>query len=115
MFKDFPNEFWPAMRYELWRYDPNDGLGAAYHYVNVTEAWAWFGIAGYVGWRMIRHRRHLPLELTYVALFVVFGISDLWESQVVPMWLIAAKGLIFAGIVSVRWPLVKWHYVGAKF
>ena len=115
MFKDFPNEFWPAMGYELWRYDPSDGLGAAYHYLNVAEAWAWFGIATYVGWRMIRHRKHLPLELTYIALFVVFGISDLWESQVVPMWLIAAKGLIFAGIVSVRWPLVKRHYVRAKF
>lgn len=115
MFEDFPDEFVPAMQYELWRYDPSDGLATAYHWLNVCEAMAWFAIAAWVGIRFLRHRRSFLWEPLYVALFVVFGLSDLWESQVVPMWLVAAKGLIFGGIVAVRFPVVKRLYPGKAF
>ena len=65
-------------------------------------------------------RRHLRRttggvwDWVYVALFAVFGLSDVLESQVVPMWLLAAKGLIFAGIVAVRWIVVRRYYPGSK-
>ena len=114
VFDDFPNAFGPAMRYELWRYDPADGLSWGYHWLNVVEAWAWFAIAAYVGIRFLRFRRSLVWEPCYVGLFVVFGVSDLWESRVVPMWLVAAKGVIFGGIVGVRWVVVRWLYPGRK-
>ena len=64
---------------------------------------------------MVRHRRSLGWESLYVALFIVFGISDVWEAYVVPLWLIAAKGLIFVGIIAVRAVLVGRYYPGAKF
>lgn len=115
MFNDFPDEFLPAMRYVLWRHDPADGLASVYHWVNVVEACAWFLIAAYVGVRFLRHRRSFLWEPLYVLLFVAFGVSDLWESRVVPVWLIAAKGLIFAGIVAVRVPVVRRLYPGRKF
>ncbi|MEM6459572.1 MAG: hypothetical protein AAF710_09300 [Planctomycetota bacterium] len=117
MFDDFPREFWPAMAYVLWRYDPAsaDAVATAYHWLNVTEAFAWFAVAVYVGRRLVRHRRAVGWESAYVLLFVVFGVSDLVESRVVPVWLIAAKGLIFAGIVAVRWKLVRSYYPDAKF
>ncbi|MEM9882940.1 MAG: hypothetical protein AAF800_08490 [Planctomycetota bacterium] len=117
MFDDFPNEFWPAMAYALWRYDAEaaDWVAHAYHWLNVTEAFAWFAVAVYVGRRLVRQHRATVWESVYVMLFVVFGVSDLIESRVVPVWLIVAKGLIFAGIVGVRWKLVKDHYPQAKF
>lgn len=115
MFEDFPRAFWPALQYELWRYDPADSLTVAYHWLNVVEAMAWFMIALAVGRRMIRCRRSVGWESLYVLLFITFGLSDLWESRVVPMWLIAAKGLIFAGILAVRHQLMRHHYPDAKF
>ena len=115
MFNDFPREFWPAMRYVLWRYDANDALAVGYHWLNLCEAIAWFVIAGIVGWRMVRQHRAVAWELVYVGLFIAFGLSDVWESYQVPLWLIAAKGLIFGGIVMVRAVLVKRYYPGAKF
>lgn len=115
MFDDFPHEIGPAMRYVLWRYDPHDALASGYHWLNVCEAIAWFAIAVFVGQRLVRQHKAVTLEAAYLLLFVLFGVSDLWESRVVPLWLIAAKGVIFAGILAVRWRLVKRHYVGAKF
>lgn len=115
MFADFPREFWPALRYVLWRYDPSDTLSAGYHWINVAEAVAWFVIAAVVVRRMRRQHKAVRWEAVYALLFIVFGVSDLWESRVVPVWLVAAKGLIFAGIVAVRHVLVKRYYVGAKF
>jgi len=115
MFEDFPRAFWPAMRYELWRYDPADPLAAAYHWINVIEAVAWFVIALVVARRLVRDRRSMGWEVAYILLFIAFGVSDLWESRVVPVWLIAAKGLIFAGILTVRHHLIRHHYPDAKF
>ncbi len=110
-----PREFWPAMRHVLWRYDPSDPLNAAYHWLNVAEAGAWFGIAGYVAWRFAKHRKSAGWELGYAALFLVFGASDVWESRQVPMWLIAAKGVIFLAIVLVRREVLRRCYPDAKF
>ena len=115
MFDDFPREFWPAMRYVLWRYDPSDALAVGYHWLNLCEAVAWFVIAAVVARRMFKHRRAPVWESLYVTLFVVFGLSDVYEAYAVPLWLIAAKGFIFMGIVAVRAVLVKRHYPGAKF
>ncbi len=64
--------------------------------------------------RFLRHCKSFLWEPLYVLLFVIFGISDLWESQVVPVWLVAAKGLIFLGIIAVRVPIVMRLYPGKK-
>lgn len=115
MFEDFPREFFPVMHYELWRYRPDDALAHAYHWLNVCEAFAWFFIAALVARRLIRQHLAPCWESVYFFLFIAFGVSDLWESQAVPVWLIAAKGLIFTGIVLSRRVLIKHHYREAKF
>ncbi|MEM8782179.1 MAG: hypothetical protein AAGE65_04910 [Planctomycetota bacterium] len=102
MFDDIPSEFWPAMRHVLWRYDANDALAVAYSYLNVAEAIAWFVIAAWVVRRAWVDPK-TAWEWAYALAFVVFGLSDVWESYAVPMWLIAAKGLIFAAILGLRW------------
>ena len=113
LFADVPREFIPAMLHVLWRVDYTDPLAAGYSVLNLLEAAAWFGVAV---WVLRRHRRKPggPWNYAYALLFAVFGASDVWESQQVPMWLIAAKGLIFTGIVAARWVVVTRYYPGAK-
>jgi len=67
-------------------------------------------------WVMRRHWRKEggAWDYVYALLFVIFGITDFIESQVVPLWLIASKGLIFGGILIVRWIVVRQYYPGAK-
>lgn len=115
LFPDFPRSLWPAMVYELWRYTPGDPLGLAYRLLNLAEAAAWFVIAAGVGVRAVRLRRAPRAETLYVLLFALFGLSDVWEAHAVPLWLIAAKGLIFAGILLVRRHLLKHAYPGRRF
>ena len=115
MFDDFPKEFWPALCYELWRYDPDHAVAVGYHWLNICEGFAWFAIAIYVVLRMIQYHESPKWEVAYAVFFVLFGISDLWESRVVPVWLIPIKGLILTGILTARHRLVKHHYQNAKF
>jgi len=98
----------------LWRYDPTATDAVIYSWFNVAEAVAWFAIAGYVLGRFAKYRR-TGLEVVYGVTFILFGISDLWESYIVQPWLIGVKGLIFIGLVAMRMRLVRRHYVGWKF
>lgn len=94
------------MRHVLWRYDDSNPLAVAYSYLNVAEAVAWFAIAGWIARRAwLDPKTHW--EWAYAFALVVFGVSDVWESYAVPMWLIAAKGMIFATILLLRWPIKK--------
>ncbi|MEO0586524.1 MAG: hypothetical protein AAF078_02695 [Planctomycetota bacterium] len=113
LFGEVPGEFWPAMMHVLWRVDYGDPLAAAYSAVNLLEAVAWFGVAGWVVRRHVREGGG-AWNFAYAAAFVVFGVSDVVESQVVPMWLIAAKGLIFGVIVWLRWEVLRRYYPGRK-
>ncbi|MEM9417680.1 MAG: hypothetical protein AAGA25_01325 [Planctomycetota bacterium] len=115
MFEDFPSDFWPAMQYELWRYREGDPLAVAYHWLNICEAIVWFIIAGIVARRLFQEHRAPLWEVYYLGLFVVFGVSDLWEAQVIPVWLIVAKGIIFLNIVGVRRVLIRRFYPEARF
>lgn len=122
LFPEMPDQFWPAMRHVLWRVDPEDALSIGYSTLNVVEAIAWFAVAV---WVLVRLKRRKPvggaLGLSgaawcriYALAFVVFGLSDVMESQVVPVWLVAAKGVIFAAIVGIRFVVVRKCYPGAK-
>ena len=113
VFRDVPGEFWPAMVHVLWRVDYGDPVAAAYSILNLLEALAWFGVAGWVIRRRLRRGRS-RIEWVYAGLFVAFGLTDVVESQLVPIWLIAVKGMIFGGILGVRWIVVKRCYPGAK-
>ncbi|MEM1098012.1 MAG: hypothetical protein AAGH92_04415 [Planctomycetota bacterium] len=90
------------MRHVLWRYEGGDALAMAYSYLNVTEAIAWFIIAVWVTRRAFRDPK-TTWEWAYAGAFAVFGVSDVWESYAVPIWLIAAKGVIFGLILALRW------------
>ncbi|MEO1235445.1 MAG: hypothetical protein AAFX76_01515 [Planctomycetota bacterium] len=115
MFDDFPREFWPAMQYVLWRYEAQDGLAIGYHWLNLAEAVAWFVVAAVVARRLVRRHRRPGWEAVYVGLFVLFGLSDVFEAYRVPVWLVAAKGLNFAAIVAVRRFIVRRVYAGSRF
>ncbi len=101
MFDDVPREFVPALRYVLWAYDADDWLAVGYSALNVAEAIAWFVIAAWVARRAWRDPK-TPWEWAYALAFVAFGVSDVWESYRVPIWLIAAKGVILAAILLLR-------------
>ena len=76
-------------------------------------------MAGWVLRRRVRDKHGLtdtarPWEHAYALSFLVFGLSDVLESQVVPLWLVAAKGLIFAALLICRWQVVTRYYPEAK-
>ncbi len=113
LFRDMPGEFWPAMGHVLWRLDPSDPLALGYCVLNLLEAAAWFVVAG---WVVRRHYRRGggAWDWAYAAAFVLFGASDVVESQIVPVWLIAAKGILFATILVLRAIVIRRYYPGAR-
>ncbi|MEM6553002.1 MAG: hypothetical protein AAF750_12870 [Planctomycetota bacterium] len=113
LFGDVPSGFWAAMGHVLWGVDYGDALAVGYSVLNLCEAVAWFAVAV---WVIRRHRRRGGgrWDWVYAGLFVVFGLTDVMESQVVPLWLVAVKGVVFGGIVGVRFVVVRRYYVGAK-
>jgi hypothetical protein len=113
LFGGIPHDFWGAMGHVLWRVNYGDPLAASYSVVNLLEACAWLTVAAWV------IRRHVKQgggvwNFAYAAAFVVFGLSDVMESQIVPIWLIAAKGFIFATILWLRWVVLRRYYPGQK-
>lgn len=106
--------FIEMMVHPLWKFDSRNITDLIYSWFNVTEGIAWLAIALYVFRRYLVHQK-TNLEIIYTLLFIVFGISDFWESYIVQLWLIMTKGLIFAGIIIVRFRLVRKHYAGYRF
>ena len=113
LFEGMPSGFWPIMRHVLWRVDYGDALAAGYSVLNMLEAVAWFAVAAWVVRRHVR-KRGGRWDWVYAGLFAVFGLTDVVESQVVPVWLVGVKGLVFVLILLVRWVVVRRYYVGAK-
>ncbi|MCC7205473.1 MAG: hypothetical protein IT441_10365 [Phycisphaeraceae bacterium] len=113
VFADMPSGFWPAMRHVLWRVDYSDPLAMGYSILNLIEACFWFGIAGWVIQRHLRQSGGL-WNYAYVVAFVVFGATDLVESQIVPVWLIPAKILVLVGLLVCRAVVVRRYYPQAK-
>ena len=81
---------------------------------NALEAVAWFTFATIV---LVRwsHFRKSWLELMYSLLFVLFGISDVIEIFIYPLWLLIAKAAILVSLLLARRHLVQNHYSGRKF
>lgn len=92
--------FFEWMGFAVWR--RADGLEAwAYAGFNALEAAAWFAIAGWVLARWVRRGRS-RVELVYAALFVLFGLTDVAEAHAVTGWLLLAKGLVLANLLTAR-------------
>ncbi|MEM9253067.1 MAG: hypothetical protein AAGB29_12020 [Planctomycetota bacterium] len=113
LLRNVPSDFWGAMAHVLWRVDYADPLSATYSVINLLEAVAWFAVAAWV------LRRHVKQggggwNYAYAAAFVVFGLSDVLESQMVPIWLVAAKGVIFGLILWLRYEVLRRYYPGRK-
>lgn len=114
LFGDLPPGLWPALQHVVWRVDYASPLATGYSILNLLEAIAWFAVAAWVLRRHFKRDTGGAWDYAYFALFVVFGLSDVMESQLVPLWLIAAKGAIFIAILLVRWIVVRRYYPGAK-
>lgn len=98
--------------YEIRRYQPQGTVWDNWAYwFNLTEAAAWFVIAGLVVVRWARFRRSFE-ELFYAGLFAMFGLTDVREAFVLETWLLWVKALNFAAIVWLRQRLLKTHYPG---
>jgi hypothetical protein len=96
---------------------PRDTIGPLqifYFGFNALEAIAWFVFAAIVLRRWFKHR-HSPIEWLYSGLFVLFGLSDVMELFVYPVWLLLAKAVVLVGLLVCRHRLIKQHYQGAKF
>jgi hypothetical protein len=98
--------------YEIRRYQPRRTIWDNWAFwFNLTEAAAWFVIAGLVLARWCRFRRSLE-ELLYAGLFVAFGLTDVREAFVLQTCLLWVKAINFAGILWVRHRLLKAYYPG---
>jgi hypothetical protein len=113
LFADMPSEFWPALRHTLWRVDYADPLARIYSLINLMEACFWLGIAGWVLYRHCK-RGGGGWNFAYALAFVVFGATDVIESQIVPVWLIPVKLLILACLLACRAAVVRRYYPQAK-
>ena len=101
------------LTFELWRVDYADPAALAYSVFNLLEAFAWFGVAGWVLHRHAREPR-TGWSWAYAALFILFGFTDVVESQRVQPWLIGVKGAVLMLILLLRYKLVRRYYIGAK-
>lgn len=105
-------DFWVWMAHPVWRRGP-EIEAQLYAGFNLLEALAWWAIGAWALVRYARWRRS-PVELLYVAMFALFGFSDVLEAHAVTGWLLLAKGLIFANLVTARLYLVRVCYPGAR-
>ncbi len=80
---------------------------------NLLEGIAWLAIGGYVLRRGLAHCL-IRDEIIYFATFVLFGITDFCEMHFMPVWLLAAKGIILTAILVYR-KKVLTKYPGLKF
>ena len=85
-----------------------------YFSFNALEAVCWgvFALLVLLRWKKHRHSR---LELFYALLFLLFGISDVIEIFVYPIWLLLAKGLVLFGLWWCRKTLIARFYSGSWF
>lgn len=94
----------------LWRYDPaahwSENLT---HWFNLAEAGCWFVFAALV-WLRWRRCRKSAWEWVYAALFVTFGLTDLREASALHSWLLWIKAANLAGLLWLRWWLIRTHY-----
>lgn len=79
------------------------------HGFNLLEASAWFVFAGLILTRWARYRRS-PVELAYAGAFILFGISDLVESQWLTSWLLWWKLINLYALYRLRQWVLKRHY-----
>lgn len=85
----------------------------ACHYFNLIEVAAWFTFAAQVLIRWTRFRRS-PLELLYALAFLLFGISDLVESQRLTSWLLWWKVANLAVLFWLRKIMLTRYYPGQR-
>ena len=113
LFGDAPPGVWGWLNHRLWVANWSDPFAAGYATLNLVEALFWLGIAAWVFARHCRGRGG-RWEVAYALAFVLFGLSDVAESFAVPPALIAAKGLILAGIITLRSVVVRRYYPGQR-
>jgi hypothetical protein len=99
---------WDVINLRIVEHDYTAGGGweAFSYWFNLLEGVVWFGIGGYVFNRFLKNRKS-HLEIVYAMLFCVFGLTDFREIYDLPVWLFAAKAVIFGAIILVRirlWP-----------
>ena len=98
-----------------WQYEPDgDSLySAPYHWFNIAEAIAWFIFTLLVLWRWNRQRQSL-IEIAYASAFLLFGITDLLESQALTSWLIWLKLVNLIALVWLRAIVIRRFYPQSK-
>jgi hypothetical protein len=83
------------------------------HYFNLVEAFVWMIFAVLVLRRWIRLRR-TPLEAGYATAFLLFGISDVIESEVLTSWLLWWKVVNVVVLFQLRRLIMHRHYPGCR-
>jgi hypothetical protein len=86
-----------------WTWDPTSaGIGdVAYRWFNLAEAAAWF-VFGLMVFHRWRRHRHSGIEVVYAAAFVLFGLTDVREAWQQSALLLAVKGAVLAGLLTLR-------------
>jgi len=108
---DWPDILWS---HTWWRYDPTGSdYNAPYHWFNLFEAGVWFVFGVLVLYRWGRHR-HSLLEPAYAAAFVLFGVTDVLESQALTSWLIWLKLANLIGLIWLRAVVIRRFYPTSK-
>lgn len=107
--------FWQLIWSEIWwkwnrpSSEPLTMSDLACHYFNLIEATAWFTFAVLVIWRWLRFRKSW-LEVAYAAAFVMFGVSDAIESQVLTSWLLWWKAFNLLILFRLRSLILRRFY-----
>ncbi|MBI1347395.1 hypothetical protein GC163_14040 [bacterium] len=98
----------------LWQYDPaRDWTENTTRYFNLLEATAWVVFAALVLIRWKKHRRS-GWEWVYAALFLAFAWTDFHEATILQSWLLWVKAIVLAGILRLRWWLLRIHYPNSR-
>lgn len=100
---------------ELWAFPASDPhhWSLVYRWFNITEGaiWCLFGL--WVVRRYLQYHRSLA-EIAYAVAFVAFGLSDFREATALHGWLVVAKALNLAALLSLRAHVLKRHYPDCK-
>ena len=99
-----------------WSFDPNGSIHDLIwqHGFNLLEGFCWQVFAVLVCLRYWRFRKSKPLELSYAAAFVLFGISDFIQAYRLTSWLLVWKLINLALLLVLRHRTIRNLYPGSK-
>lgn len=98
-----------------WQYESTSDspYNLPYHWFNIAEGVTWFVFALLVLLRWNRARQS-SIEIAYVFAFVMFGVTDLLESQALTSWLIWLKLVNLIALIWIRAIVIRRFYPQSK-